>query len=155
MFLLALGVEDSPDVGEDERFNKKTQDNGSAAGTSHQVHRTVRAAQNEAKRRRHLAENPATIAKAPHLEEEEVVPYTVEEVQFLVEVANRQRTIIAEMQCRPALQVTDASGKVWTNADLAKELKTALDSGNLDYAMEKAKDGGAQYGGAVLEFFRI
>ena len=74
-----------------ERFYKKMQDNGSAAGTAHQVHRTVRAALNEAKRRRHLTENPATIAKAPRLEEEEVVPYTVEEVQLLLEVANRQR----------------------------------------------------------------
>jgi integrase len=74
-----------------ERFYKKMQDNGSAAGTAHQVHRTVRAALNEARRRRHLTENPATIAKAPRLEEEEVVPYTVEEVQHLLEVANRQR----------------------------------------------------------------
>jgi integrase len=51
----------------------------------------VRAALNEAKRRRHLTENPATIAKAPRLVEEEVVPYTVEEVQLLLEVANRER----------------------------------------------------------------
>jgi integrase len=74
-----------------ERFYKKMQDNGSSAGTAHQVHRTVRAALNEAKRRRHLTENPATIAKAPRVEEGEVVPYTVEEVQLLLEVANQQR----------------------------------------------------------------
>ncbi len=72
-----------------ERFYKKMQDNGSAAGTAHQAHRTVRAALNEARRRRHLTENPATIAKAPRLEEEEVVPYTVEEVQRLLEAANQ------------------------------------------------------------------
>ncbi|SOE15105.1 hypothetical protein SAMN06272775_6039 [Streptomyces sp. 2323.1] len=65
------------------------------------------------------------------------------------------RTIIAEMQLRPRLKVTDASGKVWTNADLAKELKTALDGGNLEYAMVKATDGGGKYAGAVLEFFKI
>ncbi|MBT2545639.1 hypothetical protein J7E99_34375, partial [Streptomyces sp. ISL-44] len=65
------------------------------------------------------------------------------------------RTIIAEMKRRPDLQVTDASGKVWTNADLAKELKTALDGGNLEYAMVKATDGGGKYAGAVLEFFKI
>ncbi|MEC3995343.1 site-specific integrase [Actinacidiphila sp. DG2A-62] len=74
-----------------ERFYKKMQDNGSSAGTAHQAHRTVRAALNEARRRRHLTENPATIAKAPRLVEEEVVPYTVEEVQRLLEVAGRQR----------------------------------------------------------------
>ncbi|WP_030669617.1 hypothetical protein [Streptomyces rimosus] len=65
------------------------------------------------------------------------------------------RTIIAEMQLRPKLKVTDASGKVWTNADLPKELKTALDDGNLEYAMVKATDGGGRYAGAVLEFFKI
>ncbi|MCX5449889.1 hypothetical protein [Streptomyces nigrescens] len=65
------------------------------------------------------------------------------------------RTIIAEMKRRPDLQATDASGKVWTNADLAKELKTALDSDNLEYAMVKATDGGGKYAGAVLEFFKI
>ncbi len=74
-----------------ERFYKKMQDNGSSAGTAHQVHRTVRAALNEAKRRRHLTKNPASIAKAPRVEEGEVVPYTVKEVQLLLEVANRQR----------------------------------------------------------------
>ncbi|MFH9796276.1 hypothetical protein [Streptomyces virginiae] len=65
------------------------------------------------------------------------------------------RTIIAEMRRRPDLEVTDAAGKVWTNADLAKELKTALDNGNLEYAMVKATDGGGKYAGAVLEFFKI
>ncbi|GGZ84566.1 hypothetical protein GCM10010371_50460 [Streptomyces subrutilus] len=65
------------------------------------------------------------------------------------------RTIIAEMQLRPTLHVTDAGGRVWTNAELALELKTALDGGNLEYAMVKAKDGGAQYAGAVLEHFKI
>ncbi|MGY4968311.1 hypothetical protein ACWGCC_03650 [Streptomyces nigrescens] len=65
------------------------------------------------------------------------------------------RTIIAEMKRRPDLEVTDAAGKVWTNADLAKELKTALDSGNLEYAMVKATDGGGKYAGAILEFFKI
>lgn len=64
-------------------------------------------------------------------------------------------TIINEMLQRPTLRVTDASGKVWTNAKLAEELKTALDNGNLDYAMVRAKDGGAVYAGAVFEYFKI
>jgi integrase len=74
-----------------ERFYKRMQDNGSSPGTAHQVHRTVRTALNEAIRRRHLLLNPASIAKAPRLEEEEVEPYTVEEVQRLLDEANRQR----------------------------------------------------------------
>ncbi|MFD3677362.1 hypothetical protein [Streptomyces sp. NPDC058613] len=65
------------------------------------------------------------------------------------------RTIIAEMELRPNLKVTDASGKVWTNSDLADELTRALDGKNLEYAMVKATDGGSKYAGAVLEFFRI
>ncbi|MEV0038869.1 site-specific integrase [Streptomyces sp. NPDC050804] len=101
-----------------ERFYKKMQDNGSAAGTAHQVHRTVRAALNEAKRRRHLTDNPATIAKAPRLEEEEVVPYTVEEVQILLEVANRQRNsarwVIA---LALGLRQGEVLGLKWTDVD--------------------------------------
>ncbi|WP_244291238.1 hypothetical protein [Streptomyces subrutilus] len=65
------------------------------------------------------------------------------------------RTIIAEMELRPNLKVTDAKGKVWTNSDLADELTKALDAKTLEYAMVKAKDGGAKYAGAVLEFFKI
>ncbi|MEV6678674.1 hypothetical protein AB0N09_17705 [Streptomyces erythrochromogenes] len=65
------------------------------------------------------------------------------------------RTIIAEMKRRPDLEVTDGAGNVWTNAQLATELKTALDNGNLEYAMVKATDGGNKYAGAVLEFFKI
>lgn len=74
-----------------ERFYKKMQDSGSAAGTAHQVHRTVRTALNEAVRRAHLTTNPATIAKAPRVEEEEVEPYSVEEVQRLLAEAGKHR----------------------------------------------------------------
>src|SRR5690606_17864007 len=74
-----------------ERFYRKMQANGSAAGTAHQAHRTVRTALNEAVRRRHLTTNPASIAKAPKIEEEEVEPYTVEEVQRLLAEAGKHR----------------------------------------------------------------
>ncbi|WP_405439295.1 hypothetical protein OG373_18595 [Streptomyces avidinii] len=65
------------------------------------------------------------------------------------------RTIIAEMEARPALSVTDQAGKVWTNADLATELTTALDKGQVEYALVRAADGKTSYAGAVLEFFKI
>lgn len=74
-----------------ERFYKKMQDTGSAAGTAHQAHRTIRTALNEAVRRKHLTSNPASIAKAPKVEEEEVEPYTVEEVQRLLAEAGKHR----------------------------------------------------------------
>ncbi|WUH92449.1 site-specific integrase [Streptomyces sp. NBC_00433] len=74
-----------------ERFYKRMQDSGSSAGTAHQAHRTVRTALNEAVHRRHLTINPATIAKAPKLDEEEVEPYTLEEVQRLLLEADKHR----------------------------------------------------------------
>ncbi|WP_031147704.1 hypothetical protein [Streptomyces erythrochromogenes] len=65
------------------------------------------------------------------------------------------RTIIAEMEARPHLSVTDPAGKVWTNGDLAAELTTALDKGMVEYALVRAADGKTSYAGAVLEFFKI
>lgn len=74
-----------------ERFYKKMQETGSAAGTAHQTHRTIRTALNEAVRRGHLTHNPATIAKAPRLEEDEVEPYSVEEIHRLLAEAGKHR----------------------------------------------------------------
>ncbi|MEW1872024.1 tyrosine-type recombinase/integrase [Streptomyces caelestis] len=74
-----------------ERFYQKMQANGSAAGTAHQAHRTANTALNEAVRRRHLTTNPASIAKAPKVEEEEVEPYTLEEIQRLLLEAGKHR----------------------------------------------------------------
>ncbi|WP_326688934.1 site-specific integrase [Streptomyces sp. NBC_01795] len=74
-----------------ERFYKKMREGGSSAGTAHQAHRTIRTALNEASRRRHITVNPATIAKAPKLEEEEVEPYSIEEVQHLLTEAGKHR----------------------------------------------------------------
>ncbi|MFB7169771.1 hypothetical protein ACFCYM_02915 [Streptomyces sp. NPDC056254] len=65
------------------------------------------------------------------------------------------RTIIAEMEARPALSVTDQAGKVWTNGELAAELTTALDKGLVEYALVRAADGKSTYAGAVLEYFKI
>lgn len=101
-----------------ERFYKKMQDNGSSAGTAHQAHRTVRAALNEARRRRHLTENPATIAKAPRPVEDEVVPYTVEEVQSLLEVAGRQRNAARwVIALALGLRQGEVLGLKWTDVD--------------------------------------
>ncbi len=91
---------------------------GSAAGTAHQVHRTVRGALNEAVRRGHLAVNPASIAKAPRLEEEEVEPRTVEEVQRLLDQADKTlrpaRWVIA---LALGLRQGEALGLKWTDID--------------------------------------
>jgi site-specific recombinase XerD len=60
---------------------------GSAPGTAHQAHRTVKTALNEAVRRGHITQNPAQLAKAPRVEEEEIEPFTVEEARRLLAAA--------------------------------------------------------------------
>ncbi|MFG3295658.1 tyrosine-type recombinase/integrase [Streptomyces sp. NPDC048179] len=101
-----------------ERFYRKMQANGSAAGTAHQAHRTVRTALNEAVRRRHLATNPAAIAKAPKLEEEEVEPYTVEEVQrLLLEAGKHRNTARWVIALALGLRQGEALGLQWEDID--------------------------------------
>ncbi|GHF62240.1 site-specific integrase [Streptomyces mashuensis] len=101
-----------------ERFYKKMQDTGSAAGTAHQAHRTVRAALNEAVRRRHITVNPATIAKAPRLEEEEVEPYSVEEVQrILLEAEGHRNTARWVIALALGLRQGEVLGLQWTDVD--------------------------------------
>ncbi|MFG2338185.1 tyrosine-type recombinase/integrase [Streptomyces yangpuensis] len=101
-----------------ERFYKKMQDSGSAAGTAHQVHRTVRTALNEAVRRAHLTVNPATIAKAPRLEEEEVEPYSVEEVQHLLaEAAEHRNTARWVIALALGLRQGEVLGMQWDDVD--------------------------------------
>ncbi|MEU0443865.1 tyrosine-type recombinase/integrase [Streptomyces tendae] len=101
-----------------ERLYRKMQANGSAAGTAHQVHRTVKTALNEAVRRRHLTISPASVAKAPKVEEEEVEPYTLEEVQRLLaeatKVRNTARWVIA---LALGLRQGEALGLQWEDVD--------------------------------------
>ncbi len=59
--------------------------------TAHQVHRTVRTALNEAVRRGYLSKNPALLARTPRVEDEEIDPYTVEEVKQLFTAAAQSR----------------------------------------------------------------
>lgn len=101
-----------------ERFYRKMQANGSSAGTAHQAHRTVRTALNEAVRRRHLSINPASIAKAPKVEEEEVEPYSLDEVQRLLaeatKVRNTARWVIA---LALGLRQGEVLGLKWEDVD--------------------------------------
>ncbi|MER6216433.1 site-specific integrase [Streptomyces sp. NPDC001674] len=74
-----------------EIFYSKMQANGSKPATAHQVHRTFRTALNEAVRRGHLGKNPVQLAKAPKTGDYEAEPYTVTEVQQLLNAAGQQR----------------------------------------------------------------
>jgi integrase len=93
--------------------------NDSAAGTVHHVHRTIRNALNEAKRRGHIPQNPALLAKAPKLSDDEAEPYSVTEVRRLLalvaERRNGPRWVIA---LALGLRQGEALGLKWEHVDL-------------------------------------
>lgn len=76
-----------------ESLYRRMQKNGSKPATAHQAHRTARTAFGEAVRRGHAAKNAAALAKPPRVEEpeEEIEPYSVEEVQSLLIEVNKRR----------------------------------------------------------------
>jgi integrase len=92
---------------------------GSAPGTAHQAHRTVKTALFEAVRRGHLMQNPAKLAKPPRVEEKEIEPFTVEEAQRLLAAAKRRRNG-ARFAIALALGIRkgEALGLKWSRVDL-------------------------------------
>ncbi|GAB1695050.1 tyrosine-type recombinase/integrase [Krasilnikovia sp. M28-CT-15] len=103
-----------------EKLTRKMQQSGSKPATAHQAHRTLRTALNEALRRGHLTKNPASLAKPPRLDEEEVEPYSVEEVQRLLIAAaeaprNGTRWAVA---LALGLRQGEALGLKWSDVDL-------------------------------------
>ncbi|CAL9523251.1 Tyrosine recombinase XerC [Streptomyces sp. enrichment culture] len=102
-----------------ETFYAKMQANGSRPATAHQAHRTFRTALNEAVRRGHLAQNPVKLAKAPRVSEEEIEPYTVEEVQHLLRAAARRRNSARwAVALALGLRQGEALGLKWSDVDL-------------------------------------
>ncbi|MFD3512552.1 tyrosine-type recombinase/integrase [Streptomyces sp. NPDC058657] len=102
-----------------ERFYAKMKANGSKPATVHQAHRTLRAALNEAVRRRHLASNPVNLAKVPPVVEEEVDPYTLEEVARLMEAAaDRRHPVRWFLALALGLRQGEALGLKWADLDL-------------------------------------
>lgn len=102
-----------------ERLYVRMQRNGSAAGTAHQAHRTIRTALGEAVRRGHLARNPAALAKPPRLTEQEVEPYSVPDVKRILAAAaegrNGARWAVA---LSLGLRQGEALGLKWSDLDL-------------------------------------
>lgn len=102
-----------------ERFYQKMQSAGNAAGTAHHVHRTVRTALSEAVRRGHVPTNAAEIAKAPRLEEEDIEPCTIEEVQsLLVEAAKLRNSARWVVALTLGLRQGEALELHWEDVDL-------------------------------------
>jgi integrase len=95
------------------------QASGSAAGTARYVHRTIPVAIGEAVRRGHVPMDAAETAKAPRLEEEDIEPYTIEEVQSLpVEAAKLRNSARWTVALAPGLRQGEAFGLHWEDVDL-------------------------------------
>ncbi|MEO3765404.1 tyrosine-type recombinase/integrase [Streptomyces sp. B8F3] len=106
-----------------ERFYQRMQANGSKPATAHQAHRTMRVALGEAVRRGHLTVNVAKVAKAPRLEEEEIEPYSVEEVQRLLLAAEKQRpTARWVIALALGLRQGEVLGLRWADVDLDAQI---------------------------------
>jgi integrase len=92
---------------------------GSKPATAHQAHRTLRTALNAAMRRGHVTRNVASIAGAPRLEDEEIEPYSVDEVKRLLEFAGRSRNGARwALALGLGLRQGEALGLMWSDLDL-------------------------------------
>lgn len=105
-----------------EKLYTRMQARGSAPATAHHAHRTIRTALNEAMRRGHLTtKNPASLAKAPRLDDDEVEPYSVAEVKCLLEEAlNRRNGARWAVALSLGLRQSEALGLKWSDVDLDK-----------------------------------
>ena len=104
-----------------ERFYARLRREGLSPGGVHHVHRTLRAALNEAVRRERLARNPVLLARAPRLEADEVEPYDVPEVQRLLEAAATRRNGARwALALALGLRQGEALGLTWEDLDLDK-----------------------------------
>jgi integrase len=102
-----------------ERLYAKLQREGMFPGGVHHVHRTLRAALNEAVRRSHLGRNPVLLAKAPQLDEKEVEPYGIDEIQRLLDVASGRRNSARwALALALGLRQGEALGLRWEDVDL-------------------------------------
>ncbi|GAA5129100.1 tyrosine-type recombinase/integrase [Haloechinothrix salitolerans] len=100
------------------RLQKPREQGGKAlkAATVHLAHRTANVAFNEAVRRRRMVENPARVAKAPRVEQEDIIPFTREEARGLIdkaaEIRNGARYVVA---LSVGLRRGEALGLKWSD----------------------------------------
>ncbi|WBB97286.1 site-specific integrase [Solwaraspora sp. WMMA2080] len=102
-----------------EKLYAKMIRSGSAPGTAHQAHRTIRTALGEAVRRGHLARNPAALAKPPRLPDTEIEPYSIAEVQAILRAADDRRNSARwAVALALGLRQGEALGLKWSDVDL-------------------------------------
>lgn len=70
-----------------ERLYAKLGRSGLKPSSVRQVHRTARTAFGEAVRRGHITRNPVELARAPRVEETEIEPFNLDEIQRLIKTA--------------------------------------------------------------------
>jgi integrase len=93
--------------------------------TVHQAHRTLRAALNEAVKRGYLVRNPALLAKAPAADHDEVEPYSVEEVQQILQAAlSRRNGARWAIALALGLRQGEALGLKWSDVDFESRTLT-------------------------------
>jgi integrase len=102
-----------------EKLYAKMQAAGHKPGNAHQVHRTAKTAFGEAVRRGYLGRNPVSLAKPPRLEEEEIEPYELDEVQkILAAAAKRRNSARWAIALVLGLRQGEVLGLRWVDLDL-------------------------------------
>ncbi len=132
-----------------ERLYARMQENGLKPATAHQAHRTIRVALNEAMRRGYVVRNAATLAKAPRISEEEVDPYSVKDVQRLLEEAGKRRNSVRwAFALALGLRQGESLGIQWSDVDLeAQTLRVRRNRLRPKYDHGCAGDCGRKYPG--------
>lgn len=106
-----------------ESLYRKMLKDGASKGTVHQVHRTIRTALNDAMKRDFITKNPASIAKAPTPDEDEIEPFSKDEIRSLFKTPrssrNSTRWIVA---IALGLRQGEALGLQWSDLDLEHQI---------------------------------
>jgi integrase len=96
---------------------------GGKPGTAHQVHRTAKTAFFVALNRGHIVKNPAKLAKAPRVDEDEIIPFAVDEAKRLLDAADRRRNGVRfAIALALGLRKGEALGLKWSRVDLDEGL---------------------------------
>ncbi len=134
-----------------ERLYKRMTDSGLKPSTAHLAHRTVRTALNEAIKRGHLNKNPAQVAKAPRVVEEEIVPFTTREARQILEAAKHIRNGARfALALSLGLRQGEALGLRWHDIDFRGGTLTvnrALQVRTWKHGCAQAEPCGRRYGG--------
>ncbi|MCR3746669.1 tyrosine-type recombinase/integrase [Lentzea californiensis] len=133
-----------------ERLYARIIANGRKAATAHQVHRTARRAWGQADRRGGIIKrNAAALATPPRVEEEEVEPFEVDEVQLLIKTCLKRRNgvrfIIALVH---GTRQGETIGLKWTRLDRkakALRIRKALQRQTWKHGCENPTECGAKY----------